>query len=256
MSTPSSAIPNMPAGPSSQPALSEVERVIDTFIAPRKTFMDLRRSASWWLPFILGAIATVAFILTVQQKIGWEAVVNYRFSHASFMQRIPPQQKQAIIDKQVASAGRSVYTTPVLNLVIAAIFAALLLATFNFGLDAQLKYKTVLAVVIYGYLPKLVWAALAILVMFVGVEPEGFDMENPVATHLGAILGSNTDSRYLYHFLASFDLISIWCIFLMGLGMAVIANNKKVKLSTAVACVALWYVVGDLIRVALTPFAG
>ena len=256
MSTPSSAVPNMPVEPASlQPALSEVERVIDTFIAPRKTFMDLRRSASWWLPFILGVIGTVAFTLTMQNKIGWEAVINYRFAHASFLQKIPPEQKQTVIDKQVASSGRSVYTTPVINLVFAAIFAALLLATFNFGLDAQVKYKTVLAVVIYGYLPKLVWAALSILVMFVGVEPEGFDMENPVATHLGAILGTNTDSRYLYHFLASFDLISIWCIFLIGLGMATIAN-KKIKTSTAVAWVVLWFVVGDLIRIALVPFAG
>jgi hypothetical protein len=187
--------------------------------------------------------------------VGWDAVVNYRFNHASFMQRIPAEQKQAVIDKQVASSGRNVYTAPLGNLVVAAIFAALLLATFNFGLDAQVKYKTVLAVLFYGWLPKLVTSALAILVMFVGVEPEGFDMENPVATHLGAILGTNTDSRYLYHFLASFDLISIWCIFLIGLGMATIAN-KKIKTSTAVACVVLWFVVGDLIRLALVPFAG
>jgi hypothetical protein len=194
-------------------------------------------------------------MLTIDKKVGWDAVVNYRFNHASFMQRIPAEQKQAVIDKQVASSGRNVYTAPLGNLVVAAIFAALLLATFNFGLDAQVKYKTVLAVLFYGWLPKLVTSALAILVMFVGVEPEGFDMENPVATHLGAILGTNTDSRYLYHFLASFDLISIWCIFLIGLGMATIAN-KKIKTSTAVACVVLWFVVGDLIRLALVPFAG
>ena len=29
--------------------LSEVERVVDTFIAPTKTFTDILRSASWWL---------------------------------------------------------------------------------------------------------------------------------------------------------------------------------------------------------------
>ena len=72
---------------------------------------------------------------------------------------------------------------------------------------------------------------------------------------LGAILGTNTDSRYLYHFLASFDLISIWCIFLIGLGMATIAN-KKIKVSTAITVVALWFLVGDLLRVALVAFAG
>lgn len=254
MSTPSSALPNMPTE-LAQPALSEVERVVDTFIAPRKTFMDLRRSASWWLPFILISLAASALIFTVEKKVGWDAVINYTFSHASFLQKLTPEQKEAAVNKQVASAHTRVYTTPIYTLLFGAILAALLLATFNFGLDAQVKYKTVLAVVFYGWLPKLITTALAVLVMFVGVEPEGFDMENPVATHLGAILGTNTDSRYLYHFLASFDLVSIWCIFLIGLGMATIAN-KKIKTSTAVACVVLWYVVGDLIRLCLTPFAG
>jgi len=255
MSTPSSAVPNMPAESATAPALSEIERVVDTFIAPRKTFMDLRRSASWWLPFLLAIIATTAFMLTVEKKVGWDAVVNYTFNHASFMQRIPAEQKPAVIDKQIKSAHNRLYTGPIYTLVFAAIFAALLLATFNFALDAQVKYKTVLAVLFYGWLPKLVTSALAILVMFVGVEPEGFDMENPVATHLGAILGTNTDSRYLYHLLASVDLISIWCIFLIGLGMATIAN-KKIKVGTAITVVALWFLVGDLLRVALAAFAG
>jgi hypothetical protein len=35
--------------PIPEPApLSEFERIIDTFIAPSKTFTDLRRSAAWW----------------------------------------------------------------------------------------------------------------------------------------------------------------------------------------------------------------
>jgi hypothetical protein len=256
MSTPSSALPNLPAESApSQPALSEVERVVDTFIAPRKTLMDLRRSASWWLPFILLSLFTSASILTMEKKVGWEPVLNYTFSHASFLQKLSAEQRQAALEKQLETAHRRVYTAPIFTLVFAAILAALLMGTFNFGFEAEVKYKTVLAVVMYAWLPKLITAALAILVMFVGVEPDGFDMENPVATQLGAILGTNTDSRYLYHFLSSFDLISFWCIFLAGLGMALIAK-KKIKTSTAVTAVALWYIVGDLIRIALVPFAG
>ena len=256
MSTPSSALPNMPVEPaSSQPALSEVERVVDTFIAPRKTFMDLRRSASWWLPFILGAIATMAFTLTVQKKIGWEAVINYRFNHASFLQKIPPEQKQSVIDKQVAGSGRNVYTTPIFSLVFSAILAALLLATFNFGMDAQVEVQNGFGCRDLWFFAQTCLGSAGHSGDVCGGGTRRLCMENPVATHLGAILGSNTDSRYLYHFLASFDLISIWCIFLIGLGMATIAN-KKIKLGTAITAVALWFLVGDLIRIAFVPFAG
>jgi hypothetical protein len=36
---------------SGQPGLSQVERVVDTFVASSKTFTDILRSTSWWLPF-------------------------------------------------------------------------------------------------------------------------------------------------------------------------------------------------------------
>ena len=31
-----------------EPGLSEVERVVDTFVAPSKTFADIGRSSKWW----------------------------------------------------------------------------------------------------------------------------------------------------------------------------------------------------------------
>ncbi len=39
--------------------LSQVERVVDTFIAPSKTFTDILRSTSWWLPFLLLVVVSL-----------------------------------------------------------------------------------------------------------------------------------------------------------------------------------------------------
>jgi len=261
MSTPPPpmAASEQPAAQPSQPGLSEPARIINTFVAPRKTFEDLKQNSSWWVPWLISTLAVVAFLYTVEKKVGYEAIVNSRFAHASFLQRaisrMTPEQKQATIDKQIASSHNQIYSTPVASLISALIFAALLMATFNFVFDAQVKYKTALAVVFYGWLPRVVFSLLAIVVMVVGVEPEGFDMENPVATHLGVLLGSNTDHRYLYHVLAGIDVFNIWWIVLMGLGFATV-SQKKISTGTAVAAVAAWYVVFTLVRVALAPFAG
>jgi len=65
-----------PVAPVEQPPLSQVERVVVTFIAPSKTFSDIRRSASWWVPWILLAIASVAMVLVVDKKLGMEKVVE------------------------------------------------------------------------------------------------------------------------------------------------------------------------------------
>jgi Yip1 domain len=168
------------------------------------------------------------------------------------MAQMPPEQKQRILDQQIVSARRQVYTTPIGSIIFGLIFAAMLMATFNFGFDAQVKYKTALAVVFYGWLPKVIFYAIAIVVMIVGVEPEGFDMESPVATNLGVLLGSNTDQRFLYHLLSYVDLFSIWWVFLMGLAFATV-SQKKISTGAAVTAVTLWYVLFALVRAAASP---
>lgn len=254
--TPPVAAPVPPGAEPAQPGLSQVARIINTFIAPRKTFLDIRRSASWWLPFILLAVATTAFIFVVNRQIGADAVVNNRFSHASFLQRatsrITPEQQQKMVADQVRGQNRSVYYASI-NVIVAALVLALLLwPTFNVVFEAGIKYKTVLAVVLYGWLPKIGFTALAIIVMMIGVEPEGFDIESPVATNLGVLLGSNTDQRHLYRLLGGFDLFSFWWIFLVGLGLATV-SQKKIGTGAAVAVVAAWYALFILLRVALAP---
>ena len=57
-----------PAVPVEQPPLSQVERVVDTFIAPRKTFTDIRRSTSWWVPWVLISIVGLALVFHGRQK--------------------------------------------------------------------------------------------------------------------------------------------------------------------------------------------
>jgi hypothetical protein len=171
------------------------------------------------------------------------------------MSQVPPEQKQAIIDKQVAGSHRQLYTAPIFGLIVTVIFAAILLGTFNFGFDAKIKFKTALAVLSYGWLPRIVTAIVSMIVLAVGVEPEGFDMENPLATHAGVLLGSNTDQRFLYHLLSGIDIVSIWWICLVGLGFAMV-SERKISKGAAITAVAIWFVVFVLIRGAMSPFAG
>jgi hypothetical protein len=60
--------------------LSQWQRVADTFVAPQKTFDDIKRgNKSWWLPLIIGALFTYILFGAVVQKIGIQQVVTIRF---------------------------------------------------------------------------------------------------------------------------------------------------------------------------------
>ena len=70
--------------PSPEPApLSEGARIINTFIAPSKTFTDLRRNASWWGPWLLISIFALLFIYSMDRQIGFEQISRNEVAHSA-----------------------------------------------------------------------------------------------------------------------------------------------------------------------------
>ena len=80
--------PSAPPQPTQPPQLlqgpaplSEGQRILDTFFAPSQTFTDLRRSASWWAPFLIIAIVGLLFVYVVDQKVGFRKVSELSLIH-------------------------------------------------------------------------------------------------------------------------------------------------------------------------------
>ncbi len=230
--------------------LSEVERVIDTFIAPSKTFDDILRSASWWLPWLLGALVTVGFSAAIQQKIGWDKTYSNILQQSSpaqqerFAQLSPEQQAR---QKAVAASFTKyiVWATPVLGLLFAAIAAGVLLMTVNFGLGGHAKFSQVFAVWMYATLPWLIQGILGIIVLFAGLDPDAFNLKNPVGTNLGYYLPSDSP-QWLMAFATAMDVVSIWVLVLVSIGCAIVARTKLAATATAVA---VWWVLITLVKV-------
>src|SRR5436305_6696540 len=87
-----------PVEQTSGPGLGQMERVIDTFIAPSKTFADINRSANFILPWLIMLIFSVAYSATVGAKVGWDHVyqTQQRFAPAAQQQQLeslPPEQR-------------------------------------------------------------------------------------------------------------------------------------------------------------------
>jgi hypothetical protein len=60
--------------------LSQLQRVTNTFTAPSKTFEDIKRgNRSWWLPFVILAIASYILFAAITFKVGWRRWLKTRF---------------------------------------------------------------------------------------------------------------------------------------------------------------------------------
>lgn len=240
MSTPP---PPMPASsspaPVQQPALSEPARLINVFVAPSKTFTDIRRNASWWVPLVIISILSISFFVMIDKKVGFDQVARHMMESNSRIQQLPPEQQERTMTMAANGMKYGGYASPIIVLVYALIIAAVLFFSFNFLLDAQIEFSRALAVVMYGWLPSCIGVLLSMLTLAFG-NPEGFRMENPVGTNPAYFLDFGTTSKFVYVMLQSLDVISLWIVVLIGLGFALNAK-KKISTASAITVVAAWF---------------
>ena len=59
----------------------------------------------------------------------------------------------------------------------ALVIAAVLIGTINFGFGGRAKFGDVFAVVYYAWLPQLVKVLLGVVVIYAGMAPESFNIQ-------------------------------------------------------------------------------
>jgi Yip1 domain len=244
----------MPTPPPDEPPLSEGARIIDTFIAPSKTFTDLRRNSSWWAPWLLISLVSLLFVFVMGKQIGFEQISKnsiVQSSRADQFEKLPADQQAKQLELTTAITRYISYSIPLIQLLSFVVIAAVLMAAFNFGAGASVPFKTSMAIVTYGSLPGIIGAVLGIISMFAGVDPAGFNAQNPVATNPAHFMDP-TANKFLYGMASALDVFIIWHIVLMGIGFS---SNSKVKRSTAIALVAGLYLLYKVVSAGLAAAA-
>jgi Yip1 domain len=228
--------------PEKEAGLNQFERVVDTYVAPTKTFIDIRRDASWWMPFILAILVSLFFVTSVDQKIGFDQVaqinINRSASAQQRMSTLTPAEREHGIHLAGTITKAISYSFPAIGLIFALLCAAILMASFNFGLGAKASYGQYLAVWYYAGLPMLIKFVLAGIAIFAGASAEGFDMNNPVGTNIGWYMPSDSP-LWVRTVLSSVDVFTIWTVVLLIIGCATVA---KVKRSSAAFIVVGWWI--------------
>ncbi len=230
-----------PVAPIEPKPLSEMERVVDTFVAPSKTFTDLRRSANWLVPWLLLAIASVALVVVVDKKIGMQKAAENQLAlqpkRAEQLDKLPPEKRAEQMETIVKLTRILAYASPISLLIIFAIIAAVLLGSFNFGFGTELTFNQCLAVCMYASLPGVLKALIAILAIAVG-GGEAFTFQNQVASNLSGLV--DPSSHFLYSIASSLDVFTIWTLVLSGIGISCLT---KVKRGTCLGVVFGWWAI-------------
>ena len=214
------------------PGLSQIQRLTNTFTAPSKTFEDIRRgNRSWWLPFIIYIVLGFVFYGVVNAKVGMRQVSENQIKLSpkteDQMAQLPPEQREQRMKISTAITQGIFLGTPVILLIIGAVISLVLMGTINFGFGGRAKFGSIFAVWMYAMLPSCIKTLLGIVVLYAGAAPESFNIKNFAPTNVGAFLNPIDTNPGLYSLATSIDLITIWCLVLVGIGIALVAGVKR-----------------------------
>jgi len=236
--------------------LSQGARVVDAFFAPTKTFADIRRSASWWAPYLVAAVLGLLFAFVVLNKIGLPALIDGVVHQSPTLQdrmaNGTPEQAEAM-QHGMEWQFKFMYAGPVIFLVIGLIVSAIFLGTANFVFGGRATYQQMLAVWFYGTLPLAVISILTMVTVFAGISGDSFNIRNTVGTNVGFYLMYGDTPQWLVTLLSSVDIISIWAAVLLTMGIATVA---KIARSSAAVVVFGWWAIWVLAQTAIVAITG
>jgi len=243
-----STAPVLPAqtpAPETAP-LSEGARIINTFIAPSKTFTDLRRSAAWWAPFLLLVVISTVFVYTAGQKIGFRKIMENQMQaqpkQQARLEQLPADQRERQMEQGAKVTEIFSYVVPIFILIFWLVLAAVMYPSFKFAAGADVNFKISLAIVVYAALPLVLKTVLSLVSVLAGMSPDSFSFQNPLATNPGYFMNP-AGSPFLYSILSAIDIFMIWTLVLTALGFTYVS---KVKRGTAFAIVFGWWLVFTL----------
>src|SRR5579863_717630 len=217
MVTTATPAPEAPAPDSS----NSFSRVFGVIFSPKSTFASIAARPTWILPVIISICLGLGFTFAIAKRIGWHDVVEKQMANNARAQKqmdqLPADQREQAINTQAKVTSISFYVGSVVAPFAGVLlFAAVFMGIFNAILGAQIRFKSALGVMSYAWIPQLILALFAILILFLK-DPSTIDVQNIVASNPGAVLPEDS-ARWLVALLTSIDLFSFWTIITMAFG--------------------------------------
>jgi len=239
--------------------LTQWQRVVDTFTAPSKTFEDIRRgNRSWWLPLIIGALCSYILFGAVVQKItiaqAMDNAVRMDPRAQERMANATPEQRAMGMKVSTIATEVAFLAGPIIGMAGVAIFSLGMLGTINFVFGGKAKFGSIFPVFYYAWLPMNIKMLLGTIVIYAGMAPESFNIKNFAPTNVAALFLDPVDSnKALYTLATSLDVVTIWTLVLLGIGVAVVAGVKR---SSGYIAVFGWWALFVLIGVGWAAMMG
>ena len=236
--------------PAPEGPINHFGRVIGVFFSPRSTFEDIARRPTWIVPVILMSVLGLVVGFVMNQKVDWRDVASKRIEASPRASQLTPEQKEQQLAMSEKISRPIAYGIGLLGPILGVVIVgAVMLLAYNVLGGANANFKVSMAIISHAYLVTLISSLLFILVLYLRA-PGTVDLDNPVATNLGAFLPDGT-AKWLEKLGSAIDIFSFWVLFLIGLGYSAF-NPRKLKLGGSIGIAFAVWAAYEVCRVGLT----
>jgi hypothetical protein len=217
-------VPETGEAEAEEPQMSEVARITGVFSSPSAVFRDVGRRPRWWVPVILLTVMATIFSVAFASRVGFDRAIRQALEASPQAQNMSRAQMERIVETGANVAKYGSYGGAVITiLLLVVLISAVMKFLFDTIMGADVGFKRMMGIVAYAQLPTLISTALALLVMNLK-DPDDFNVTNPLATNVGAFLGSGT-SAGLRSMAESIDLFSFWVMILLAIGISTVSRK-------------------------------
>ncbi len=216
------------ASPVGAPALSLAQRIVGVLFSPRSTFESVVAWPKWGGVFLVSILTTVvvwsAFLYT---PVGSQAFLDQMTTQAERnAERSGGNPAQAAENMQKAFPivrAVTICAILVVPLIVLLLIAGVLFAIFGAILGGGGTYKQVLAVTAHAGVPQTVAGLFILLLNYLRASMTSM-------TNLGVFVPMLPEDSFAFHFLSAIDLVWIWYLVILAIGLGVLYRRKTSSL--------------------------
>ncbi|HKT09985.1 MAG TPA: YIP1 family protein [Gemmatimonadaceae bacterium] len=211
------------------------EDFIDIFTSPSEVFAR-RQNGNWFIPMIV--VTVLVFAIYLGTKSMTQAVFDAEFARGmQAAMRQNPQLTPDQIEKGKSFAGVAFGAAVLFAVPIATFFVGLCLWVVGKLFDATIGFGAALLVAAYAQFPKIFQPVAGALIAYFS-DPSTLTSASKITVSPAHFLDVSTTSPVMLALLTRFDLLTIWCTILVGIGLAVVGKIPRSK--AMLAAVIVW----------------
>jgi hypothetical protein len=201
-------------------ALSLTQRFLGVLFSPQPTFASVAAHPKWLGVLVLSMlIGVTSFSLFLSTEVGKQAFIDQAISRMERNGPVTPEQEARVTNGFPIFRSIGIAVVVVFGLLIPVVIAGIAIGVFNAGLGGNATFKQVFAIVTHAGVVHAVTGPLIVVLNYVRQTMSS-------ATNLGVFVPMLDESNVIARFLGSIDLIWIWYLAILAIGLGVLYRRK------------------------------